>query len=47
MYILVQNSQIADNTITEAIRIMDAVYEERLYATSQLGSNTVLIDIEA
>ena len=30
IYILVQNSQIVDNIITETIRIMDVVYKERL-----------------
>ena len=47
MYILVLNSQIADNTIIEAIRTIDAVHEGRLYAISQLESNAVLVGIEA
>ena len=46
MYTLMQQEQLRDNTITEAIRAIDAVNEEKLYAVSQLGPNVEFIDLE-
>jgi len=46
MYTLMQQEQLQDNTVTEVIRAINTVNEEKLHAVSQLKLNVEFVDLE-